>query len=129
MIQITSGTPDNLIIAVAHGKVTGDDYEKALIPAIEEKLKTHRKIRLLYHLGPDFTGFTAGAILDDAKLSLAHLSAFETIAIVTDVHWIVDAAKFFGFFMHCAVEVFSNAQLSEATEWVAATAAISLSDG
>ena len=128
MIDVTSGTPENLIIAVAHGKVTGEDYEKVLIPAIEAKLKTHKKIRLLYQLGPDFSGFTAEAVWDDAKLGIVHLTAFETIAIVTDVHWIVDAVKFLGFFLHCAVQVFRNDQLAEAREWVANTAAVSLSE-
>jgi len=128
MIELASGTPENLIIAIAHGKVTGDDYEKVLIPAIEAKLKTHKKIRLLYQLGTDFSGFTPEAVWDDAKLGIGHLTAFETIAVVTDVHWIADAVKFLGFFMHCAVQVFSNDQLAEAREWVANTAARSLSD-
>jgi hypothetical protein len=128
MIEITSGIPENLIIATAHGKVTGEDYEKVLIPAIEAKLKTHKKIRFLYHFDKDFTGFTAEAIWDDAKIGLRHLTAFETVAVVTDVRWIVDSVRFFGFFMHCAVQVFSNDKLEEAKQWVATTAAKSLSE-
>ena len=126
MIDIISGIPENLVIAVAHGKVTGDDYEKVLIPAIEAKLKAHKRIRLLYQFGKDFSGFTAEAVWDDAKLGLSHLTAFETIAVVTDVLWITDAVKFLGFFLHCAVQVFSNDQLAEARDWVANTAARSL---
>lgn len=128
MINISSGTPENLVIAVAHGKVTGDDYERVLIPAIETALKTHKKIRLLYQLDKDFTGFTAKAVWDDARLDLAHLAAFETVAIVTDVHWITEAVEFFGFFMHCAIRVFSNDRLGEARDWVANTAATSLAE-
>ncbi len=128
MITITSGTPENLVIAVAHGMVTGDDYEKVLIPAIMATLKTHKKVRLLYHFGKDFAGFTAEAMWDDAKLGFGHLTAFETIAVVTDIHWIVDAVKFFGFFLHCAVQVFSNDKMDEAKEWVATTAAVSLAE-
>jgi hypothetical protein len=119
MIEITYGTPENLIIALAHGKVTGDDYEKAFIPAIEAKLKTHKKIRLLYQLGEDFHGFTALAMWDDAKLSLGHLGAFEAVAVVTDVLWITDAVKFLGLFLHCPVQVFGNDKLAEARDWVA----------
>ncbi len=118
MINISCGTPENLVIATAHGKVTGDDYETVLIPAIEAKLRTHKRIRMLYHLGED-SQFTAAAVWDDAKLGLRHHSGFEAIAVVTDIRWIVDAVKFFGFFLHCAVGVFSNAQLPEALEWVA----------
>jgi hypothetical protein len=129
MINVSFGTPDNLVIAVVHGKVTGEDYEKVLIPAIEEKLKTHKKIRLLYQLYKDFSGFTADAIWDDAKLGLSHLTAFETVAVVTDIHWITDAVKFFGLFMRCPIKVFSNDQVAEARRWVETTVWRSVSDG
>jgi len=122
MIEINVGTPENLVIAIAHGKVTADDYEKVLIPAIEAKLKTQKKVRLLYQLDKDFAGFTAGAIWDDAKLGLRHLTAFEAIALVADVHWIADAVKLFGFFVRCPVKVFASDKRIDAEEWVATVA-------
>jgi len=33
------------------------DYETILIPALESKFKLYKRIRLLYHLGNDYTGF------------------------------------------------------------------------
>jgi hypothetical protein len=119
MIDIIPATAENLVIAVAHGKVTGYDYNIVLIPAIEAKLKTHRKIRFLYQLADDFQGFSVEAFWDDAKLSLGHLKAFEAIAVVTDVLWIADAVKFFGFFLHCPAKVFSNRDMAAAKEWIA----------
>jgi hypothetical protein len=123
MIEIITGTADNLIIAVAHEKVTAHDYEITLVPAIEAALKTHKKIRFLYQLGEDFHGFTPGAVWDDARLSLAHLTAFEAVAVVTDIHWIADSVKLFSFFIRCPVKVFPTPQLPEAKEWVAAVPA------
>ena len=35
MIEIMSGLPENVVAAIANGEVTGEDYEKVLIPAIE----------------------------------------------------------------------------------------------
>jgi len=119
MMTIAPNSAGNLVIAMAHGKVTGEDYEKILIPAVEAVLMTHKKVRMLYQLAPDFGGFTASAIWDDAKLSLAHMSAFEAVAVVTDVHWITDSVRFFAFFLHCPVKVFGNDQLLDATQWVA----------
>jgi hypothetical protein len=43
--------------ALATGEITGADYESILMPAIEEKLKSNSKIRMLYHIGSDFEGF------------------------------------------------------------------------
>ncbi len=120
MIEITSGEPDNVVVAVAHGKVTGEDYEKVLVPAIEAKLKSHKKIRLLYLIANDFDGYTAEALWDDAKLGFGHWTAFEKVAVVADVHWIINSVKFFRFIMPCPVKVFSNNELAEAKTWVVA---------
>jgi len=123
MIDIISGTADNLIVAVARGRVTAEDYEKIFVPAIHAALKTHNKIRLLYQLGEDFTGFTGKAIWTDAKLRLRYLTYFEAVAVVSNVRWIANAVEFFSFFMQCPVRAFSNRQLTEARDWVSTAGA------
>ncbi|MGO9138551.1 MAG: STAS/SEC14 domain-containing protein [Syntrophales bacterium] len=55
-------------------------------------------VRVLYQLSRDFLGFTAGAMLDDAKLGIRHLTQFEKIAVVTDANWISRAVQFFSLF-------------------------------
>jgi len=123
MIEITSDTAAHLVTAAGHGKITGYDYDIVLIPAFEAALKTHKKIRFLYQLGEDFHGFSAEAVWDDVKLGLGHLTAFEAVAVVTDVVWIADSVKLLSFFMRCPVKVFSNAELGAAREWVVTTPA------
>ncbi|MGA3172108.1 MAG: STAS/SEC14 domain-containing protein [Chthoniobacteraceae bacterium] len=118
MIEIISGTPDDLVVAVGHGRVTGDDYETALLPAIEERLDSYRRIRFLFQLARDFHGFSAEAVWDDAKLGLGHATEFEAVAIVTDVHWLIKAVEFFRFFIRFPVKAFTNEHLDEAMDWV-----------
>ena len=118
MIELLQDLPDNVLALEASSKVTGDDYEKVIIPAVEARFEQFDKIRFLYHLGPDFTGFDAEAMWDDAKVGLKHLTHFEKIAVVTDVDWITRATKTFGFMMPGEVKVFTNAQLAEAKTWV-----------
>jgi hypothetical protein len=120
MIEITANTPDNIVIAAAHGTVTHEDYKKTFVPAIEEKLQHHTKVRLLYHLGQDFSNCTIAAILDDAKLGLKHLTDFEKVAIVTDTRWVSEAASVFGTLFTCPVKTYANDQLPEAKAWIAA---------
>jgi len=103
----------------ANGKVTGEDYDNVLIPAVEEKLERHKKIRVLYHLGENFSGFTAEAMWDDAKVGIKHISAFEKIAVVSDVDWIIAAVKVFAFVIPCPVKVFNNNKFSMAKAWIA----------
>jgi SpoIIAA-like len=119
MLDIIQGMADNVVAVSATGKVTGDDYDRLLIPLIEGKLRTYDKIRLLYVLGPGFDGFTAGAMWDDAKIGLKHLTAYERIAVVTDVGWVAGAVKFFAFTIPCPVRVFGNDWLAAAKSWLA----------
>ena len=62
MIELMAGLPENVLGLSAKGEVTGEDYEQILIPAVEERTRRRGKIRLLYHLGPAFTGYTASAL-------------------------------------------------------------------
>jgi hypothetical protein len=120
MIELIPNLPDNIVGFTATGQVTAHDYESVIIPTVEAKLKEKDKIRLLYYLGPDFVSVSAGAMWDDVKVGLKHITSWEKIAVVSDVDWIRNATKFFGFVMPGHVKLFSNSQLSEAMEWIKA---------
>jgi hypothetical protein len=118
MIEIMQGLPENVVAVIARGDVTGEDYDNVLIPAIEDKIKKYGKIRMLYQLGEDLTGFTYEAMWEDAKVGIWHLTAFEKIAIVSDVEWIINAVKIFKFVIPCPVKIYKNESLPEAKAWV-----------
>src|SRR5664280_87862 len=84
MLKIMNDLPENVLGVSAEGKITGTDYETVLIPAIEKKLKEHKKIRMIYDLGSSFIGFDLSAMLDDAKMGMKHLSVWDRIALVSD---------------------------------------------
>jgi hypothetical protein len=75
---------------------------------------------MLYQITPAFTGFTPGALWDDGKLGFAHWTAWERIAVVTDVHWVAHATRMFAFLIPARVKVFSNAEQADAEAWIAA---------
>ena len=56
IVLTTVGMRGNVAALTTHGKVSHEDHEQVMIPAIEEKIKTFAKIRLLYRIGEDFTG-------------------------------------------------------------------------
>lgn len=118
MIKILNDYPDNVLGVSAEGKITGTDYETVLIPALDEKLKANKKIRVLYQLGSNFTGFEMSAMLDDAKMGMKHLSAWDKIALVSDHEMINSFAKFFGYLMTCELRIFKNDELEEAKKWI-----------
>ena len=118
MLEPIQSSADNVVAIRATGTVTGDDYENMLIPLIEQKLDQHDKIRLLYHLGPEFAGYDAGAMWDDTKIGLEHLTHFEKIAVVTDVDWVIRLVKAAGFLIPGEVRCFANSELAAAQTWI-----------
>jgi hypothetical protein len=119
MIEQIPDLPDNVLGFTAKGTVTANDYESVIIPAVEALFSRQNKVRFLYHLGEDFSGFEAAAVWDDAKLGLKHLVGWERIAVVSDVDWIRAAVKIFGLAMPGHVRIFHNQDLAEATRWIA----------
>lgn len=121
MIKLLPTFPDNTIGLVGSGQVTASDYEGVLIPAVEAALEKHKKLRLLYELGSDFTGFAPGAMWDDMKLGMTHLRAWERVAVVTDVNWVENATNTFRFVMpFTAIKVFPLKDRAAAEKWIAA---------
>jgi len=118
MLKSIPNLPENALGFSAHGTVTGADYENALIPAVEEKLAKFPKIRFLYHMGKDFTGYDAAAVWDDTKIGLKHPLSWERCAVVTDVEWIRIATKAFGFIFPGEFRLFHNHEFQIAFDWI-----------
>ncbi len=119
MVEQIPDLPDNVLGFSAKGTVTANDYESVLIPAVEAQFSRGGKVRFLYYLGDDFSGFEAPAMWADTKLGLKHLAGWERIALVSDVEWIRAAVIVFALAIPGHVRVFHNRELPEATRWVA----------
>jgi SpoIIAA-like len=50
MLERIMGLPDHVLGFNASGRVTAEDYESTLVPAVETALSHHRRVRLLYVL-------------------------------------------------------------------------------
>ncbi|UUX91142.1 STAS/SEC14 domain-containing protein [Methanoplanus endosymbiosus] len=70
---------------MVHGKLTGEDYRETLIPAMEEALKNHEKINILFRM-ESFRGWTAHAAWDDF-VNWPKVRAVRKMAIVFDGEW------------------------------------------
>jgi hypothetical protein len=121
MIEFLEGFPENVIAVAAKGRVTVEDYDKKLIPRVEETLKKHPRVRLYYELGKAFSGIDAGAAWKDLKIGMEHLSNWERMALVTDVEWIRLALDAFRFLMPGRLRIFSTAEAKEARAWISET--------
>lgn len=118
MLELLDNLPDNVVGVRASGWVSAHDYTSVLIPAVDAAIARHAKVRVLYQVGPEFLGFTPGAVWDDMKLGLSHYRDWEKVAVVTDVTWIAMAMQAFFFAMPCPTKVFSVAEQSQAVDWL-----------
>jgi hypothetical protein len=118
MLDLIPDLPEGVIGFSASGQVSAGDYARVLIPAVEMQLKQRPRLRLLYHLGPAFTGFTAGAMWDDVKVGLKHLGSWERIALVTDVEWLRKSVPFVAFAIPGEVRLFGNTERGQAIAWL-----------
>jgi hypothetical protein len=118
MLELLDDLPDNVIGVRAVGEVEDDDYEDVLVPAIEDRLERHDKVRLLYVLGEEFTGYEAGAMWEDTKLGVKTFGSYDRMAIVTDATWVRRSVKAFGWLIPGEVRVFHIDGLDAARSWV-----------
>jgi hypothetical protein len=121
MIKMLEGFPEGVVAAVAKARVTRRDYEEILIPAVEAAFRRRNKVRCYYELGRDFAGMDAGAVWEDLRVGLGHLSGWERVAVITDIDWVRLVVNAFRFLLPGAVRVFPTSEATEARRWIAAS--------
>jgi hypothetical protein len=118
MIKQMEGLPAGTLGFRAHGQVTAADYERVVVPDVEAAFALNRKLRLLYVIDEDFTGFDPGAMWDDLKMGARHFSGWERVALVTDVPWLRATANAMGFMVPGEFRLFALADLEKAKRWI-----------
>jgi hypothetical protein len=118
MLRTLPDLPPGVLGFEAVGEVHSDDYRDVLRPAIEAAAAAGG-VRLVYVLGPEFTGYSSGAAWEDTKMGVGHLSAFERTAVVTDVGWVEHLVGGFSWMVPGELRRFSLAERDEAVRWAA----------
>jgi hypothetical protein len=119
VLQPIEGVADGVIALRAEGKVSRDDYQNVLAPAVAAVRASGRKVRLLLELADDFDGYDLGGMFADAKMGMDDFNSFEKLALVTDNSMFRATVETFARFMPAAVQVFSVTDLEAAKTWVA----------
>jgi hypothetical protein len=118
MLARISDVPDSVLGFRASGELTGDDYRNVLVPAVQAALQSGGKLRLLYLLGDDVTGFTPGAAWQDTKVGMTHPTRWEKIAVVTDKEWLGRSVDIFGYLIPGEIRAFTAAEEADARAWI-----------
>ena len=116
MLELIDGLPGNVVGIAVSGRLTKQDYEDLLVPAMQKSLRRHEKIRLYYELNSRFPG----AAWDELDLGLEHASRCERVAIVTDIGWVRLTVKALRFLIPSEIRVFATVQADEGRAWIRA---------
>ena len=120
MIEHLAGLPEDVLAFVYKGNVTKADYDAVLVPAVVKALGTQKKLRVYCELRSDFSGLDTGAVWEDLKVGIGHLTRWERVAVVTDIGWIEQMTRFFSFLMPCPVKSFPTSEAAQARAWITA---------
>jgi hypothetical protein len=115
-----AGLPATVVGVEAHVRVTVEDYEVVVVPAVKaaEAASSDGKVRVLYVLGREFPEFPAGAAWEATKLAFGRARGWERIAVVGDAAWLGWAIRVVGWAMPGQIRVFASDQLGDARGWV-----------
>ena len=116
MLELIDGLPGNVVGIAVSGRLTLQDCQDVLVPAMQKSLKRHEKVRLYYELNSRFPG----AAWDELELGLEDLSRCERVAIVTDIGWVRLTVKALRFLIPSEIRVFSTIEAAEGRAWITA---------
>jgi hypothetical protein len=121
MIERMDDVPAGVIGIRASGKLTKEDYQGVLEPALKEAMESG-EARVLFVL-PDYDGLEPKAFFEDVKtgleVELRNRSAWKRLAFVSGVEWITKAMRLFTWAMPGELKVFEMDELDAAKSWVA----------
>ena len=119
MLQFINDLPDDVVGIHAIGEVTKDDFDRVLIPRIEDLSKRQGEIKYLLVLETDVSNFTLAAWWKDLVLGLKHFTEWKRIAVVSDqkgVEWFTDV---FTIATPGSSKGFKPEEIEEAKAWLA----------
>ena len=117
MLNAIPGLPSGVIGFEVTGKLEAEDYRDTLAPAVA-KAADDGDIRLVIVL-PSFEGIEPEAIWEDTKLGVTNWSAWKRVAFVTDVEWMTQAMRWFGWMSPGEIKPFPLAERDAAIAWAA----------
>ena len=121
MLEKIPGIPDRIAAFTAVGTISADDYAQVVEPLLDEAARDGRRLRILLHLGPEYEGFTAGAVWGKAEAWMRHPTLWRYIegyALVSDVGWIDEFVHLASFLVSFPMRVFGNDGFDDAVAWL-----------
>jgi hypothetical protein len=118
MITIMRETEGRALVVKATEHLTSQDYENVFIPQLNQLIDQFGKIRVVFYLAENFTGWKLGAAWDDAVFGTQHRHDFEKLAVVSDKKRVKWATKISVYFIDGEVKTYTPAEFQDAVAWI-----------
>ena len=117
MIERIEGLPAGIDGVRCNGKLTLADYERVVVPLLEDVQREHRRMRCLIEVD-GFDGITPEAAFEDVRLGLRAVGSFDGCAVVSDLPWVGQVLRLVGFLMPYPLRVFPTDRREAAIAWL-----------
>jgi len=118
MLTILKDLPPHVVGIKATGKVTKEECDHVMIPAIDKLVQRTGRINYLLLLETDVKNFTLGALMDDLAVGVKHFNKWNKIAVVSDSKAVERFSDMFGMIAPGQSKGFSLEELVRAKEWI-----------
>lgn len=108
---------ENVFSIKVSGKLTHQDYQADLIPALKRTIIEEDDLNLLIE-AQECHGWEWQAAFDDLITGIEYRKKFVKIAIVADQDWKRTLSKLFSFIVPGEVRYFTSIELSAAKAWI-----------
>lgn len=113
---LASGVPDIIGIKV-NDKLTGEDYEKSLLPLFNELISHHGKIKVYVDM-TGFNGMELSAFWQDFNFGVRNWSNFDKLAVVGMRDWMEAMTKLMSSMIPVEMKMFDVDEREEAWVWI-----------
>ena len=118
MIKIINDLPPHVAGLHAFAEVTCDEYEKALMPLLDNLINTTGRINLILVLETNIKNFASGKWCGNVKIGLKYFFKWNRLAIVSDEKDMSGFSDFYKYLIPGKFESFPLDQLEIAVRWV-----------
>jgi len=108
----------NVVIVIASGRLTDDDYKATFIPMMEGLFKTWGHLRMLFVMAEGFDGWDLHGAWDEFRFELKHKKDVVKVGVVGDAKWEKWATRLSKMFTGANVRFFEPEQQDSAREWI-----------
>ncbi|HLP12924.1 MAG TPA: STAS/SEC14 domain-containing protein [Flavobacteriales bacterium] len=118
MITQLKTVPANVVAFKATGRVTKQNFENVILPAVNELVQRTGELNYMLILDTPLKNFTLGAWWQDALMGIKQFTKWNRVAIVSESESLNKFTRIFGKLAPGEFKGFTHAEIDTAIHWL-----------